>query len=70
VRRKGRGSNKAPFAPAFAPFTELWNGCSYRDFENRSRCRYGAKITAPPHPEIRAPTPGVVFLGELVVGGL
>jgi hypothetical protein len=26
---KCRGPNKAPFPPAFAPFVELWNGCSY-----------------------------------------
>ena len=60
---RGPNTNKAPFGPVFAPFTELWNGCIYRDFENRTRCLYGTKTTAPPHPEIRAPAPGVVFLG-------
>ena len=67
---KCRGPNKAPFAPAFAPFTELWNGCSYRNFENRSRCLYGAKITAPPIPKSAPRLLESFSLAELVVGGL
>ena len=63
---KCRGPNKAPFAPAFAPFTELWNGCSYRDFENREQITVPLRCEnhSPPHPEIRAPTPGAIFLGR------
>ena len=65
-----RGPNKAPFAPAFAPFTELCNGCSYRNFENRSRCLYGAKITAPPIPKSARRLLESFFLAERITGGL
>ena len=67
---KCRGPNKAPFAPAFAPFTELCNGCSYRNFENRSRCLYGAKITAPPIPKSALRLLESFFLAERMVTAL
>ena len=65
-----RRPNKAPFAPAFAPFTELCNGYSYRNFENRSRCLYGAKITAPPIPKSALRLLESFFLAERMVTAL
>ena len=62
---KCRGPNKAPFAPAFCfrPVYRALERLQLPGFREQITVPLRCENYSPPHPEIRAPAPGVVFLG-------